>query len=58
MLNVSQGKIAWGLECKQYETEITAETGMVDQLPALRLKLTWDKLPRSMKPYAREYVKK
>uniref|UniRef100_A0A3P8W3Z2 Vitellogenin-2-like n=1 Tax=Cynoglossus semilaevis TaxID=244447 RepID=A0A3P8W3Z2_CYNSE len=48
------GKIAWGLECKQYETEITAETGMVDQLPALRLKLTWDKLPRSMKPYARD----
>ncbi|XP_039985633.1 vitellogenin-2-like [Xiphias gladius] len=50
-------KIAWGLECKQYETEITAETGLVDQEPAVRLKLTWDKLPKSMKHYAKKLSK-
>uniref|UniRef100_A0A3B4XY36 Vitellogenin-2-like n=1 Tax=Seriola lalandi dorsalis TaxID=1841481 RepID=A0A3B4XY36_SERLL len=47
-------KIAWGIECKQYETEITAETGLVGQEPALRLKVTWDKLPKSMKHYAKQ----
>ncbi|XP_071386638.1 vitellogenin-2-like isoform X4 [Centroberyx affinis] len=47
-------KIAWGIECKQYETEITAETGLASQDPAFRLKLTWDKLPHSMKRYAKE----
>ncbi|XP_042372245.1 vitellogenin-2-like [Plectropomus leopardus] len=47
-------KIAWGLECKQYETEITAETGVVGTEPAARLKVTWDKLPMSMKHYAKE----
>uniref|UniRef100_UPI0037E7E08B vitellogenin-2-like n=1 Tax=Semicossyphus pulcher TaxID=241346 RepID=UPI0037E7E08B len=47
-------KIAWGIECKQYETEITAETGVVGKEPAFRLKLTWDKLPKSMKRYAKE----
>uniref|UniRef100_A0A668A1Y2 Uncharacterized protein n=1 Tax=Myripristis murdjan TaxID=586833 RepID=A0A668A1Y2_9TELE len=52
-------KVAWGIECKQYETEITAETGVVGQEPALRLKLTWDKLPSSMRRYAEkisEYI--
>ncbi|XP_041647048.1 vitellogenin-2-like isoform X8 [Cheilinus undulatus] len=47
-------KIAWGIECKEYETEITAETGVVGKEPAFRLKLTWDKLPKSMKRYAQE----
>ncbi|XP_074525154.1 vitellogenin-2-like [Halichoeres trimaculatus] len=47
-------KIAWGIECKEYETEITAETGVVGKEPAFRLKLTWDKLPKSMKRYAKE----
>ncbi|XP_018528704.1 vitellogenin-2 [Lates calcarifer] len=47
-------KIAWGIECKQYETEITAETGLVGQEPAVRLKLTWDKLPRGMQRYAKQ----
>ncbi|KAM6938693.1 vitellogenin-2-like [Lycodopsis pacificus] len=45
---------AWGLECKQYQTNITAETGVVGKEPALRLKITWDKLPKSMKCYAKE----
>ncbi|KAM7387896.1 hypothetical protein PAMP_024107 [Pampus punctatissimus] len=52
-------KVAWGIECKQYETEITAETGLVGQEPAFRLKLTWDKLPNRMKRYAKmlsEYI--
>ncbi|XP_059196629.1 vitellogenin-2-like [Centropristis striata] len=47
-------KFAWGLECKQYETEITAETGMVGKEPAARVKITWEKLPQSMKRYAKE----
>ncbi|KAM3876385.1 vitellogenin-like [Diretmus argenteus] len=50
-------KIAWGIECKQYETEITAETGLVGEDKAFRLKLTWEDLPsipRSMKRYAEE----
>ncbi|XP_034529933.1 vitellogenin 2 [Notolabrus celidotus] len=47
-------KIAWGIECKEYETEIIAETGVVGKEPAFRLKLTWDKLPKSMKRYAQE----
>ncbi|XP_049910405.1 vitellogenin-2-like isoform X2 [Epinephelus moara] len=47
-------KIAWGIECKQYETEITAETGAVGKEPAARMKITWEKLPPSMKRYAKE----
>nr|XP_057928817.1 vitellogenin-2-like [Doryrhamphus excisus] len=52
-------KFAWGIDCKQYKTEVTAETGVVGQEPAFRLKLTWDKLPSSMKSYAKrlsEYI--
>ncbi|XP_028259820.1 vitellogenin-2-like isoform X2 [Parambassis ranga] len=52
-------KIAWGIECKQYDTVITAETGLVGQEPAVRLKLTWDRLPANMKSYAKmlsEYI--
>ncbi|KAM7011967.1 LOW QUALITY PROTEIN: vitellogenin 2 [Tautogolabrus adspersus] len=47
-------KIAWGIECKQYETEIIAETGVMDKKRAFRIKLTWEKLPESMKRYAKE----
>nr|XP_019936765.1 PREDICTED: vitellogenin-2-like [Paralichthys olivaceus] len=47
-------KIAWGTECKQYETEITAETGLVGKQPAFRLKLTWEKLPKNMQRYAKD----
>ncbi|XP_062252051.1 vitellogenin-2-like [Platichthys flesus] len=47
-------KIAWGLECREYETEITAETGLVGKQPAFRLKLTWDKLPKNMQRYAKD----
>uniref|UniRef100_A0A8C4ICX9 Phosvitin n=1 Tax=Dicentrarchus labrax TaxID=13489 RepID=A0A8C4ICX9_DICLA len=47
-------KVAWGIECKQYETEITAETGLVGQDPAVRVKMTWDKIPTNMKRYAKE----
>ncbi|XP_047442875.1 vitellogenin-2-like [Mugil cephalus] len=57
--NKLMAKIAWGIECKQYETEIIAETGLVAQEPAFRLKLTWNKLPTSMKRYAKmlsEYI--
>uniref|UniRef100_A0A8C3AM52 Phosvitin n=1 Tax=Cyclopterus lumpus TaxID=8103 RepID=A0A8C3AM52_CYCLU len=44
----AMAKIAWGIECKEYDTEITAETGLVSKDPAIRLKLTWDRLPKSM----------
>nr|AAZ17416.1 vitellogenin B [Morone americana] len=47
-------KVAWGIEGKQYEIEITAETGLVGQEPAVRVKLTWDKIPTNMKRYAKE----
>ncbi|XP_064859254.1 vitellogenin-like isoform X3 [Oncorhynchus nerka] len=39
-------KIAWGAECKDYNTFITAETGLVGPSPAVRLRLSWDKLPK------------
>uniref|UniRef100_A0A672JNA3 Uncharacterized protein n=1 Tax=Salarias fasciatus TaxID=181472 RepID=A0A672JNA3_SALFA len=42
------GKVGWGSECKQYKAEITAETGVVDQKPAARLKMSWEKLPSRM----------
>lgn len=53
-LNFSQAKIAWGIECKQYMTEITAETGLVGKEPAARLKISWEKLPKSINRYAKE----
>ncbi|XP_038855683.1 vitellogenin isoform X2 [Salvelinus namaycush] len=39
-------KIAWGAECKEYNTFITAETGLVGPSPAVRLRLSWDRLPK------------
>ncbi|XP_073332773.1 vitellogenin-2-like [Pagrus major] len=47
-------KLAWGIECKQYMTEITAETGFVGKEPAVLLKVSWEKLPKGMKRYAKE----
>uniref|UniRef100_A0A8C3AJM4 Phosvitin n=1 Tax=Cyclopterus lumpus TaxID=8103 RepID=A0A8C3AJM4_CYCLU len=51
----AMAKIAWGIECKEYDTEITAETGLVSKDPAIRLKLTWDRLPKSMMRIAKEH---
>uniref|UniRef100_A0A8C3AN36 Phosvitin n=1 Tax=Cyclopterus lumpus TaxID=8103 RepID=A0A8C3AN36_CYCLU len=53
----AMAKIAWGIECKEYDTEITAETGLVSKDPAIRLKLTWDRLPKSMMRIAKEISK-
>ncbi|XP_014024135.1 vitellogenin [Salmo salar] len=39
-------KIAWGAECKEYNTFITAETGLVGPSPAARMRLSWDRLPK------------
>uniref|UniRef100_A0AAQ6AJD0 Phosvitin n=1 Tax=Amphiprion ocellaris TaxID=80972 RepID=A0AAQ6AJD0_AMPOC len=36
----------WGIKCKQYATQVTAESGLVDQMPAIRFKLAWDRIPR------------
>ncbi|KAJ3599338.1 hypothetical protein NHX12_033301 [Muraenolepis orangiensis] len=46
-------KVAWGIDCKQYETQIFAETGLVGKDSAMRMKFTWDKLPSSVKRYAK-----
>ncbi|CDQ71698.1 unnamed protein product [Oncorhynchus mykiss] len=48
-------KFAWGVECKEFETEITAETGLVGLDPAFRVKLTGDKLPHGLKRYIKKY---
>ncbi|XP_061680337.1 vitellogenin-2-like isoform X2 [Syngnathoides biaculeatus] len=47
-------RIAWGIDCKQYVTEMSAEYGAVGQEPAIRWKLTWENLPYNMKYYAHE----
>nr|XP_054608292.1 vitellogenin-2-like isoform X2 [Nothobranchius furzeri] len=45
-------RVAWGIECKQYNTTFTAETGRVGKEPAARVKMAWDRLPRGMTRYA------
>ncbi|XP_070764345.1 vitellogenin-1-like [Enoplosus armatus] len=47
-------KVAWGAECKQYDTMVTAETGLVGPSPAARLKVTWNELPSALKHYAKK----
>ncbi|XP_029905083.1 vitellogenin-like isoform X6 [Myripristis murdjan] len=46
-------KFAWGAECKQYSTLITAETGLVGPSPAARLRFAWENLPSALKYYAK-----
>ncbi|XP_040895473.1 vitellogenin-like [Toxotes jaculatrix] len=46
-------KFAWGAECKQYDTIITAETGLVGPNPAARLRVAWNELPSALKRYAK-----
>uniref|UniRef100_A0A4W5M772 Uncharacterized protein n=1 Tax=Hucho hucho TaxID=62062 RepID=A0A4W5M772_9TELE len=53
---LSKHKIAWGAECKEYNTFITAETGLVGPSPAARLRVSWDRLPKVPKAVWR-YVK-
>ncbi|XP_049442919.1 vitellogenin-1-like isoform X2 [Epinephelus fuscoguttatus] len=47
-------KIAWGAECKQYDTMITAETGLLGPSPAARLRVAWKELPSAIKRYAKK----
>uniref|UniRef100_A0A4W6FAN6 Uncharacterized protein n=1 Tax=Lates calcarifer TaxID=8187 RepID=A0A4W6FAN6_LATCA len=47
-------KLAWGAECKQYDTMITAETGLVGPSPAARLRVAWNELPSALKRYAKK----
>uniref|UniRef100_A0A3Q1GRI3 Vitellogenin-2-like n=1 Tax=Acanthochromis polyacanthus TaxID=80966 RepID=A0A3Q1GRI3_9TELE len=47
----------WGIKCKQYMTQVTAESGLVDQMPAVRLKLAWERIPRRIQRYAEKLYK-
>ncbi|KAM8746385.1 vitellogenin-1-like [Acanthopagrus schlegelii] len=47
-------KVSWGAECKQYDTMITAETGLVGPSPAARVRVAWKDLPSAMKRYAKK----
>nr|BAE43870.1 vitellogenin [Pagrus major] len=47
-------KIGWGAECKQYDTMITAETGLVGPSPAARVRVAWNDLPSAIKHYAKK----
>ncbi|XP_033937400.1 vitellogenin-1-like isoform X2 [Pseudochaenichthys georgianus] len=47
-------QIAWGAQCKQYDTMITAETGLLGKSPAARLRATWKELPSALKRYAKK----
>uniref|UniRef100_A0A673C130 Uncharacterized protein n=1 Tax=Sphaeramia orbicularis TaxID=375764 RepID=A0A673C130_9TELE len=38
-------KLNWGKNGKQYDTNITAETGLMHDQPAFRLKMAWKRLP-------------
>ncbi|XP_075341563.1 vitellogenin-2-like isoform X4 [Odontesthes bonariensis] len=44
-------RIAWGIECKQHNSTIIAETGLVGKNPAVRVKMTWGRLSDSTKRY-------
>ncbi|XP_053287447.1 vitellogenin-1 [Pleuronectes platessa] len=45
-------KVGWGAECKQYDTMVTAETGLVGARPAARIRVAWNNLPTALKRYA------
>ncbi|XP_022593896.1 vitellogenin-like [Seriola dumerili] len=47
-------KFAWGAECKQYDTMITAETGLLGPSPAARFRVAWNELPSALKHYAKK----
>ncbi|XP_072245544.1 vitellogenin-1-like [Leuresthes tenuis] len=52
-------KITWGAECKQYDTMVTSETGLVGPSPAARLRMSWETLPSDLKRYGKmvyEYI--
>ncbi|CAJ1060689.1 vitellogenin-1-like [Xyrichtys novacula] len=47
-------RVGWGAECRQYDTFITAETGLVGPSPAARLRVAWNDLPSAFKRYAKK----
>lgn len=52
---LQQAKLSWGAQCKQYDTMVTAETGLVGPSPAARLRVGWNKVPSALKRFAEKY---
>nr|ABN13867.1 vitellogenin [Tanichthys albonubes] len=50
-------KVAWGQECQQYAITAKAETGVLDEFPAARLELEWERLPEVVYKYAKKLSK-
>ena len=48
-----QAKVAWGAECKEFSTMVTAETGLIVKSPAARLTVSWEQLPTYFRTYAK-----
>lgn len=53
-LNCLQANLAWGKNCKEYQTILTAETGVVGNNPAYRVKMNWKKIPHGIKRNAKK----
>uniref|UniRef100_A0A3Q3XMJ5 Uncharacterized protein n=1 Tax=Mola mola TaxID=94237 RepID=A0A3Q3XMJ5_MOLML len=46
-------EIGMGAACKEYNTRITAETGLIGTSPAARLRVAWNELPYAIKHVAK-----
>ncbi|KAJ8408505.1 hypothetical protein AAFF_G00259190 [Aldrovandia affinis] len=46
-------KVGWGAECQEYAVVVKAETGLLGESPAARMKLEWTKIPSAVHHYAK-----
>ncbi|KAJ8408504.1 hypothetical protein AAFF_G00259180 [Aldrovandia affinis] len=46
-------KVGWGAECQEYAVVVKAETGLLGESPAARMKLEWTKIPSAVQHYAK-----
>ncbi|KAK7889452.1 hypothetical protein WMY93_025012 [Mugilogobius chulae] len=51
--NKVAAKISWGEKCRTYDTMITAETGLVQNKMAARIRVAWKRLPSSVTKHAK-----